>query len=303
MSTGLPSVGVVVPTRDRPELLARTIRSVLAQDYEGVVELVVVYDGTEPDRSLVAEGHRPVSVMQNQRAQGLSGTRNTGILSLSTDLVAFCDDDDWWAPEKLRLQVDAMQDDDIMATCSITVDFEGSRTSRTAGKALVERSDLLRSRMSMMHSSTFVFRRSALLGELGLIAEDAPGSQNEDWDILLRASAIRPIRHVDRPAVSVQWGRTSFYSRRWESRNESLLWMLDRNPDITGSRTGYARVLGQLAFGEASLGHRRAAWRRAWQATRVKPTEWRAPLAALVAVVPASSEVVLGLLNRVGRGV
>ena len=45
-ATSPPRVGVVIPTRARPELLRRAIASVVAQDYPGVVETVVVYDGT-----------------------------------------------------------------------------------------------------------------------------------------------------------------------------------------------------------------------------------------------------------------
>ena len=47
-----PSVSVVITTRDRPELLRQAIDSVISQDYEGVVETVVVFDQTAPDTSL-----------------------------------------------------------------------------------------------------------------------------------------------------------------------------------------------------------------------------------------------------------
>jgi len=48
VSAAAPAVSVVVPTRDRPELLAQTIASVAGQDYDGQVECVVVHDGGEP---------------------------------------------------------------------------------------------------------------------------------------------------------------------------------------------------------------------------------------------------------------
>ncbi|MFC7757306.1 hypothetical protein ACFQY4_03945 [Catellatospora bangladeshensis] len=67
---------------------------------------------------------------------------------------------------------------------------------------------LARSRMSMLHSSGFLARREALLadGAIGPVSEDAPGSQNEDWDLLLRAARRHPIVHVDEPLVRVLWG-------------------------------------------------------------------------------------------------
>ena len=45
---GLPSVSVVIPTRDRPEPLRQAVRSVLGQRYEGDVECVVTFDQSEP---------------------------------------------------------------------------------------------------------------------------------------------------------------------------------------------------------------------------------------------------------------
>ena len=46
--TGWPSVGVVIPTRDRPGPLRAAVDAVLAQDYPGPVRAVVVYDRAEP---------------------------------------------------------------------------------------------------------------------------------------------------------------------------------------------------------------------------------------------------------------
>jgi cellulose synthase/poly-beta-1,6-N-acetylglucosamine synthase-like glycosyltransferase len=47
-----PSVSVVVATRNRPELLRKALGSIAAQDYPGPVELVVVYDQSEPETDL-----------------------------------------------------------------------------------------------------------------------------------------------------------------------------------------------------------------------------------------------------------
>ncbi len=48
-----------------------------------------------------------VEAIANTREPGLAGARNSGILALDTDLVAFCDDDDQWLPGKLAAQVKA----------------------------------------------------------------------------------------------------------------------------------------------------------------------------------------------------
>jgi glycosyltransferase involved in cell wall biosynthesis len=303
---GLPTVGVVVPTHDRPELLRTTLRAILAQDTEAELDVVVVFDRTTPDASLaeLSVPGRRVRVVPNVRTPGLAGSRNTGILSLDTDWVAFCDDDDTWAPTRLSAQLAraARHPEAELVTTSICVVYEGAEVPRLAGTDTVTRADLTRSRMAMLHSSTLLVRRAALVGSLGLVDEQIPGSQNEDWDLLLRAAARGPIQHVDEPLVRVLWGPSSHFSRQWETRVSSLEWMLERHPDITDDDRGAARVFGQLAFGSATLGRRRAAARWARRALGRRVTEPRAFLALAVASRLLSPEGIMSFLHRRGRG-
>ena len=300
-----PSVGVVIPTRNRPELVRKAIAAVRDQRYPGEVKVVVVYDQTEPDYLLASTEGTQVLVLTNWRTSGLAGARNTGILALDTELVAFCDDDDQWQPDKLRRQAAALlaEPDSEFATCAIEVEYEGRTTPRLAGRSRVTVDELARSRMAMLHSSSFLVRREALRPEaIGLVAEDAPGSQNEDWDLLLRAAARAPIPHVDEPLVRVLWGRSSHFSRQWETRVSSLEWMLERHPGIVQDDRGAARVFGQLAFGSAALGRRAAAARWARRAMRRRVNEPRAYLALAVAGGVLSAESVMSYLHRRGRG-
>ncbi|NUT35540.1 MAG: glycosyltransferase [Hamadaea sp.] len=302
-----PTVGVVIPTRDRPELLTRAIAAILEQDYEGPIDIVVVYDQAEPDPSRESTCDRPVRVLGNRRTPGLAGARNTGILELTTDLVAFCDDDDVWAPNKLRDQVTALRHHPAaeMATCAIEVQYGDRRSIRLAGRDFVTVDDLARSRMAMLHSSGFLFRREALVDpdRLGLVAEDAPGSQNEDWDLLLRAARRTPILHIDEPLVRVLWGRSSFYAYEYATKISSLRWMMARHPEIKGSAPGAARVYGQLACWSAAAGNRAEAWKWARETMRAN---WKEPRAAIALVALSGAvkvERVLSALHKHGHGI
>lgn len=314
MPTAAASVGVVIPTRDRPRLLRRALAAVQAQDYPGPLRVVVVHDRPAPDQAAPDQaapdrGPEPAAdaVLDNARTAGLAGARNTGILALDTDLVAFCDDDDAWAPGKLRAQVAALEraPDAELATCAVEVEYRGRCTPRLAGRDRVGLAELTRSRMAMLHSSTFLVRREALCdpARIGLVAEDAPGSQNEDWDLLLRAARRAPVVHVDTPLVRVLWGRTSHYAYEYATKISSLRWMLARHPEIAGCRPGAARVYGQLACWAAASGNRRDAWHWTRQAVR---HHWREPRAviALAAITGAVRvETVLAALHRRGRGI
>ena len=301
--TDWPSVGVVLPTRDRPTELKAALDSVLAQEYPGRLEAVVVHDRSEPDQVL-ADGDK-VRVLRNARTPGLAGARNTGILALHSDLVAFCDDDDDWLPGKLAAQVGALQarPGAEFASCGIVVDSGGRLSARLAGSDEVRYSDLLRSRMVMVHSSTFVVRREALLDGIGLLDETIPGSQNEDWDLALRASRRAPIVTVDQPLVRVRWASSSYFGQQWETKALSLRWMLDRHPDLAACRRGAARVYGQLAFAYACLGQRAEARRWAVAALRSNWHERRVPFAMAVATGVISGDAVLRRLHAHGHGI
>jgi glycosyltransferase involved in cell wall biosynthesis len=101
-------VSVVVPTHDRPRLLALTLCSVLRQ--EGVdLEVVVVDDGSSVDVRAVVErlGDARVRLVRHDRPQGVSAARNRGVAEARGGWIAFLDDDDVWAPDKLQAQLEA----------------------------------------------------------------------------------------------------------------------------------------------------------------------------------------------------
>lgn len=294
-----PSVGVVVTTRgDRAEQLRAAVRGILDQDYPGRVGVLVVADGVPvPAVSGQLTGLGPVRVLANRLTPGLPGARNTGIAAWDTDLVAFCDDDDVWLPGKLAAQVPALTGPAWFSSCAIEVEYAGRRVPRTAGTRTVTAADLVRSRMVMVHASTFLFRRGAIW-----VDESAPGGQNEDWDLALRAAKRHPIAHVDQPLVRVRWG-ASHYVARWADRIAGLEWMLARHSELAVDPRGAARVYGQLAFSHAALGRRRAAVRWATRTLTSRPAELRAPIALAVAAGLLPAARVLSLLHCRGHGI
>jgi glycosyltransferase involved in cell wall biosynthesis len=304
----LPSVGVVVPTHNRPVLVRRALESILTQDYGGLIEIVVVFDRATPDPSLAhTEAGRRVEVVENDRTPGLAGARNTGILRLHTELVAFCDDDDTWCAGKLTRQVTVLREDPVTQFVTTAMQVEHGETGsavRLAGKSLITFDDLIRSRMAMLHSSSFLFRRAAALPPdgFGLVDETMPRSMGEDWDLLLRAARRAPIRHVDEPLVRVLWGASSYFSEVWSDKIAANHWLVEHYPELHVDRRTSAMMSGKLAFGHAALGHRRESLRYVAQVLR---TRWREPRAALALLVLAGvpPRFVVTQLNKRGRSI
>jgi glycosyltransferase involved in cell wall biosynthesis len=299
-----PPVDVVIPTHERPVLVRNAIDSVRRQHYPGPLRITVVFDAEPPDTRLASGGPVPVRVLANTRTPGLAGARNCGVVSSSAELVAFLDDDDEWLPGKLERQVSRLVAEPAaeFVTTAIRVQFEGHTSVRLAGVHTVTHEQLVLSRMAMLHSSTFLIRRDAL-DAMGMVNESAPASHNEDWDLLLRSSRRRAIAHVDEPLVSVRWGRGSLFAAEWEGRIAAAEWILSAHPDVRDSAVGSARLLGQIAFGYAALGHRRAAVVSALRASRLHWREPRGYLALAVASGLVRSTPILELLHKRGHGI
>ncbi|MFA5883136.1 MAG: glycosyltransferase family A protein [Acidimicrobiia bacterium] len=102
---GRPSVSVVVPTRNRADLLPRALRSVLDQTYRDF-ELVVIDDGsTDATASVRRSVADPRLVWLEGPHAGVSSARNLGVRHARADWIAFLDDDNVWLPRYLERQV------------------------------------------------------------------------------------------------------------------------------------------------------------------------------------------------------
>jgi glycosyltransferase involved in cell wall biosynthesis len=106
-ATIMPKVSAIIPTRNRPQVLERAIRSVLAQSFQDF-EIIVVIDGPdETTKPAVLEAMDPrISTLSLPANVGLAEARNEGIRRASGKWIALLDDDDEWLPEKLRLQTE-----------------------------------------------------------------------------------------------------------------------------------------------------------------------------------------------------
>lgn len=102
---------MVIPTKDRWPLLSRALDSVLAQE-DVAIEVVVVDDGSTDgtSRRLAELRDSRLRLVRNERSRGVASARNLGLAHAGAGWVAFLDDDDIWAPRKLRAELDRAAD-------------------------------------------------------------------------------------------------------------------------------------------------------------------------------------------------
>ena len=211
-----PEVSVVIPTRDRPQLLERAVAGVLRQ--EGVsVEVVVVDDGS-PDRKAEAPSLEDprVRVLRNDGPPSVSTARNCGIRHANGEWVAFLDDDDLWSPRKLRLQLDAMSRAGATAAfgAAVLVDeqlrvMEVHRVA--AGNALTD--EILR-RSTIPAGASNVVASTELVRQLGGFDEVLAASS--DWDMWIRLALHGTFASVSEILVAYVHHSTNMSIGDWD---------------------------------------------------------------------------------------
>jgi len=301
-----PKVSVVVPTRDRPELLGRAVKAILGQTYKGPVECLVVFDQSGPDLPWPdLPPRRTLVVCGNDRTPGLAGARNSGILAATGELVAFCDDDDEWLPEKLARQVASLlaTPGSAVSTTGILVRYQDRTTTRLAPTILVSHRQLLRSRLTELHPSTVLAHRDRLLEQIGLVDEEIPGSYAEDYEWLLRASRHGPVLAVPEPLAVIHWHQSSFFADRWRTIISALTYLVDKHRDLQQEPSGLARIYGQIAFAHAALGERQPARRWARRTLSLNRRERRAYLALAISLGLVSAKTVVRMAHVAGKGI
>jgi len=184
-----PEVTAVIPTRNRWRLLLRAVASALRQ--EGVIVEVVVIDDGSTDETAGRLGRiadERLRVLRSARPGGVSRARNLAVDAARAPWVAFLDDDDVWAPAKLRAQLDRTADDVALVCCgAVFIDEDGAVLSERLPFLEDEeyRQALLRSNVVGMPSG--VLARADLVTAVGGFDESL--SISADWDLWIRLSA------------------------------------------------------------------------------------------------------------------
>ena len=198
-------VSVIIPTRNRAHLLHRTLESVLKQSTENL-EVIVVDDGSTDGSGAVAAAMDPrVSVIRNPESAGVSVARNRGIASASGEWIAFCDDDDLWAPNKLQEQLTAADTaganwvyaGDVNVNDQLRVLSGGPPPDPADVMARLPRCNPLAS------GGSNVVVRSNILAEVG--GFDPALRRTEDWDLWIRIAQKGPPAYVRKPLVAYRF--------------------------------------------------------------------------------------------------
>jgi glycosyltransferase involved in cell wall biosynthesis len=252
----LPLVSAVIPTRNRPDLVCRAVRSALAQTYPNL-EIVVVIDGPDEATVTALESFKDarVRIVALDENVGGSEARNIGAREARGQYVALLDDDDEWLPTKLDRQIQcAASSSEALVTCRHIQREPGKKDVLLPRRAPLpgeDISDYLFSSKGLdlplygPQTSSYVVSKSLLL--------EVPFRRgqpcHQDWDCFLRIMRKPAInyRMVDEPLCifHVPAGVSGITKRtNWR---ESLKWIESVNHLVT--RTSRASfIVNQVMY-------------------------------------------------------
>ena len=222
-------MSVIVPTRDRGDLLREAVESVFAQTLVPS-ELIVVDDrSSDATAELVSELAQsspfPISILRSPR-RGAAAARNAGIARARFPLVAFLDDDDLWQPGKLAAQVAFLEQRSEVGllACEWEVFGPGLAAALSRRKAPKDRRlPLARFCVKNPIATSGVIVRRECLREVGGFDESLPLAQ--DWDLWLRVASRWPAYQLGEPLVRYRShpGRCSLQRGRLRRCENQLL--------------------------------------------------------------------------------
>jgi GT2 family glycosyltransferase len=131
-----PAVTVVVPTRNRPELLEETLASLTEQSYSKFEVIVVDQSTDDRTRALVETAARRDARVRHLPTEtvGSSAGRNLGALAGQGEIIAYTDDDCIVTPDWLAALIAAFDGQETAAVYGRLLPHEsGPRTGKEVG--------------------------------------------------------------------------------------------------------------------------------------------------------------------------
>lgn len=257
-----PLVTVVITTYNRPQLVRRAIKSVLAQTYERL-EIIVVEDGSNSgiEAWLGRQGVDQIRYIRHQENRGLATARNTGLEYAQGKYVAYLDDDDEWLPQKTMKQVELAEK--LSESCAVI--YCGARIVSPDGDAVGENTPRLRCdiREAIHKNGLFTIPSSCLLRREAL--KDIDGydgnlSSHIDHDIWLQLAQVGySAEYVNECLVNAHQHQSYQMTADTETRIQATRAFCDKwRPELTdwwGPREAdkycsefQARVMGMLGW-------------------------------------------------------
>ncbi|HUW28692.1 MAG TPA: glycosyltransferase [Sulfuriferula sp.] len=204
-----PTVSIIMPVYNGAKYLASAIESALAQTWP-TIQLILVNDCATDNSAEIIQRYLPdprITYLVNATNSGVATSRNVALQHATGTFIAFHDQDDLWLPNKLELQMVALQqhpDVGLLHTRYARIDTEGTLLpeyrvldkdafGNCAAETMV--SDVFEEIFisNDIQPLTSIIPKK-VLDEVGLFNPDLPGV--DDYELWLRIARRYPVGHL-----------------------------------------------------------------------------------------------------------
>jgi glycosyltransferase involved in cell wall biosynthesis len=211
-----PTVTAIVTSYNRAALVSRAIESVLNQTVPPQ-EVIVIDDGsTDGSQDVIARFGNAIRFLPQPHCGLPAILVNLGFREAKGDWIGRVDDDDWWEPNKLELQLAAVEGKSpppaLCYTDAYLVDENGERLAESfiaANRATPAEGDVFAALFlnNFIPGTSVLLHRESVLAVGGLC--EAPEIRAvEDYDLWLRLAARHPFVFVPQPTLSIRrWSK------------------------------------------------------------------------------------------------
>lgn len=224
----MPKISIIIPAYNAEKTITETWESIQNQTYSDW-EVIAVDDGsTDNTLTLLKTIDDPRLKVFSYPNAGVSIARNRGLAEATGDYIAFLDADDLWTPDKLELQLAALESNPHAGVAySWVIFFNSERNTKSLGTPNFFEGNVYRSLLLnnfVANGSNPLVSRAAVksVGEF-----DPTFPHCADWDYYLRLAAQWPFVVVPQHQIFYRQSTGSMTSKI-ESIEAQLLTMLEK---------------------------------------------------------------------------
>jgi len=140
MSTRNPLISVIMPVYNGEKFIRETLDSVLNQTYPHF-EFIIVNDGSVDATGEIISSYADdrIALVNLEQNGGVSNARNTGINLSRGEFIAFCDSDDIYDADRLRIQLDFLLGHPEVGVCGSSFIFFENGEEKLIQKPVTDR--------------------------------------------------------------------------------------------------------------------------------------------------------------------
>jgi glycosyltransferase involved in cell wall biosynthesis len=246
-----PFITVIIPTFNRIDLLKETVGSVRNQTFRNF-EIIVVNDGSSDGTTEWLRNQTDLRKIE-QNNLGIAAARNSGAAAAKGAWLAFLDHDDLWAPDKLLVQAEFVQNNPevgLVATRHVRL---GKRRREPKSPQWIKGDLFVKEySQSFIHTSSVMIRRDVFekIGGFPTRYRFA-----DEFDVWLKIAAAYAIAYFERPLVFIRfYGSNTSHNRVGVRTDTYDILLRHYDPQRIPSRT-FLRTLSDhdISFARAYL--------------------------------------------------